>query len=307
MANAPFATASDPDTVEHLVRPADPECSALQFALDQIGFALSTDTHPPRRSLPEVATELLQLTRNPKADALAIERVVCRDPFVSAQVLSIANSALYAPRTAVLSVREAAVRMGMDAVRDVAMLVITTSRMFRVVGLEKQTLILCNRAVVTAVAARKMAQQLGANTDYAFLAALLHDVGHLLIMEEAGNQGLLTKKVLGSPDLMRVLLQQCARYHQEVGAAACRTWKLPEATVQAALYHHRFRHEGKHYLVANLMAAADLIADALGLGTQPLAVDPDHPTFRSMGLKPETIASIVAETRDVSASLGVPV
>lgn len=298
---------TDSGTVEHLVRPPDGEVSALRFALDQIGVTLSTTAQPPRKSLPDVATELLSVTRNPKADAAAVERVVCRDPFVSAQVLSIANSAMYAPRTPVLSVRDAAVRLGMDTVRDLAMMVVTTSSMFRIAGLERQTAVLCHRAVVTAVAARKMAQVLGANTDYAFLSALLHDVGHLLMLEEAAATGILNKRVLSSSELLQVVLERCGHYHQEIGANACRAWKLPEATAQAAYYHHRYLHDGKHYLAANLVAAADLVADALAVGSPAVPLDPDAPVFQTMAMKRAAVQPILDETRAVAASLGVPV
>ncbi|MDX2022666.1 MAG: HDOD domain-containing protein [Deltaproteobacteria bacterium] len=300
-------TSADSGTVEHLLKPADPEVAELRFALDQIGISLSTSQTPPRRSLPEVATELLRVVQNPKTDVAAIERIVSRDPFVSAQVLSVANSALYSPRSPITSIKDAAVRIGMEAVRDIALMVITTSRMFRVAGLERQTTILCNRAVVTAVASRKIAQLLGANTDFAFLAGLLHDVGHLLILEQASNDGLVSRHLLGNADLLTVLFEKSGQYHQSVGAVACAGWKLPQAAVDAALFHHRYRHEGKHYLAAHLVAVADTVADALGVGCTPLPITADHPPFSDMGLKPAMVKALLEETRAISVSLGVPI
>ncbi|MCG5055551.1 MAG: HDOD domain-containing protein [Myxococcales bacterium] len=301
-----FDVPGDPGTVEHLLKPPDPQVAALRFELDQVGLTLSTTSEPPRRSLPEVATELLRVLQEPRTDAAIIERVVARDPFVSAQVLSVANSALYSPRSPIGSVRDAAVRIGMEAVRDIALMVITTSRMFRVPGLERQITVLCNRAVVTAVASRKVAHLLGGNTDYAFLAGLLHDVGHLLIFEEASKAGLLTRDTLGNPDLVRVLLEKSAQYHTAVGAVACRGWKLPPATSDAALHHHRYKHEGKHYLAANLVAVADLVADALGVGVAPIPMDAQAQPILDLGLKAQVLPEVVEETRVVAAALGVP-
>jgi len=298
---------SDTGTVEHLLKPPDPEVATLRFALDQVGMTLSTTRDPPHRSLPEVATELMRVVQSPKADAAAIERIIARDPFVSAQILSVANSALYAPRTPISGIRDAAVRIGMEAVRDIALMVITTSRMFRVMGLEKQTMVMCNRSVVTAVAARKLAQILGANNDYAFLAGLLHDVGHLLFLEEASKNGLITRRVLGNSDLLQVLFEKSGQYHQPIGATACLGWGLPQAAADASMFHHRYRHEGKHYLAAHLVAVADTVADAVGVGNTPVAISPTAPPFSDMGLKPEMVKGLIDETRAIASSMGVPV
>src|SRR5262245_22474822 len=100
-------------------------------AIDRAAAALIANSEAVRRSLPDVAADVMQLCQSLKSDAAAIEKVVSRDPFISAQLISLANSAMFAPRTPIVGIRDAVVRIGLDAVRDLVMLVVTNSTMFR--------------------------------------------------------------------------------------------------------------------------------------------------------------------------------
>jgi HD-like signal output (HDOD) protein len=111
-----------------------------------------------------------------------MERTLTRDPFISAQVVSIANSAMFAPRMPILSVRDAVVRIGLDAVRDVVVMVVANSTMFRVRGFERQVDAFRRRMVASASSARFLAKAVRAESEYGFLAGLLHDVGELVLL-----------------------------------------------------------------------------------------------------------------------------
>ncbi len=264
-------------------------------AVDRAAAAICSNTEAIRRSLPDVATDVIQLCQSLKSDAAAIERVVSRDPFISAQLISLANSAMFAPRTPIVGIRDAVVRIGLDAVRDLVMLVVTNSTMFRLPGFDHQIEAMRKRSSATAMAARILAKTLRVQAEYAFLAGLLHDIGMLLILEKAVTDGNITSATMTDPKQAALVMARIEHHHQEVGAAACRAWKLPTGVVDSAAYHHNYRNGEKHYMAANLVAVTDLMADHLGIGGPQKPIDFEHPALKDLRLTPDKMNPCIAE------------
>ena len=73
-------------------------------------------------SLPAVAVEVLRLTRNGDAGVAELSDVLTSDPSLSAKLLRLSNSTMFNPGAAeVLNVREAAMRLGLDRVKLLAL------------------------------------------------------------------------------------------------------------------------------------------------------------------------------------------
>ena len=261
--------------------------------LDHYAESIITDTKALRRSLPDVAAEALALCTSSTTDANAMERTLSRDPFISAQVISIANSAMFAPRMPILGVRDAVVRIGLDAVRDVVLMVVTNSTMYRVRGFEARVDTLRRRTLASAAAARLLAKVLRVESEYGFLAGLLHDVGELVLLERCVQEGMLVPGMLEDPNDGPILRDRLDHHHTHVGAALCRAWKLPPGVIEAAEFHHNYRTaDGKTHFAAHLCAAADVIAARVMPGAHP---DPaaDAPAIIELGLTMEQANTIV--------------
>lgn len=269
--------------------------AAVGDDIDQMAGELIRDTESIRRTLPDVAADVLLLCQHPDSNADKIEKAVTRDPFISAQLISMSNSAMFAPRMPIVGVRDAIVRVGLDTVRDIVMMVVTSSTMYRLPGFEAAVEMSRKRSMATAFAARLMAKALRVQADYAFLAGLLHDIGDLVLLERCVKAGVLTPAMTADRELAPVIKERLLRHHTEVGAAVCRTWKLPQGVIDSAAYHHQYRTGDKHYIAANLVAASDLMADHVGLSTTPRTVDPADPVFADVGLSPEKVTACLAE------------
>ncbi|HET6284291.1 MAG TPA: HDOD domain-containing protein [Polyangia bacterium] len=264
--------------------------------IDHFAENIRNDTKALRRSLPDVAAEALQLCSRAGADAAAMEKTLSRDPFISAQVISIANSALFSPRMPILGVRDAVVRIGLDALRDVVLMVVTNSTMFRVRGFEGRVEMLRRRTLASAAAARLLATTLRVESEYGFLAGLLHNIGELVLLERCVQEGIVTPALLEDPTEGPMIRERFHFHHTSVGGALCRAWKLPAGVIEAAEYHHDYKADGKKRFAAHLVAAADAIADY----AMPDA-NGEHPNtvaaVTELGLAPAQLDALIAQVK----------
>ena len=307
-------TTGGPTTASHLPRVTAPNlgrvtmtiasAQTIAFRVDHLVEEIVIDHAALRRSLPDVAAEAMELCGRVGSDAIKMERTLTRDPFISAQVVSIANSAMFAPRMPILSVRDAVVRIGLDAVRDVVVMVVANSTMFRVRGFERQVDAFRRRMVASASSARFLAKAVRAESEYGFLAGLLHDVGELVLLERCAQEGLVTAATWDDPAEGTLVRERIQAHHTAVGATLCRSWKLPTGVVDAAQFHHDYRSGGKTHLAAHLVAASDVLADYVLPGVVPPQVlAADQPIVKELGLSAAQIQNILDQARPAVAGL----
>jgi HD-like signal output (HDOD) protein len=277
---------------------------SLSRAVDQVGIDVVADPATLRRSLPDVAAQVLEMCSRTSVDAVGMEKTLTRDPFLSARVVSIANSAMFSPRMPILSVRDAVVRVGLDAVRDVVLMVVSNSTMFRVRGFEVQVDGMRRRMLGSAACARLLARAMRAEAEYGFLAGLLHNIGELVLLERCAQDGLVTPEQWDESPEGAVVREGILAHHAQVGAALCRAWKLPTGVSDAALYHHDYHAEGKNHLAAHLVAASDELAEYVLPGRPSPAMPPHElPATAELKLGPAEVKLIIEQARPVAAGL----
>lgn len=282
---------------------AIPVAQTIAVRVDHLVDEIVADPKALRRTLPDVAAEVIELCGRSNAGAEMMERSLTRDPFISAQVVSIANSAMFSPRMPILGVRDAVVRIGLDAVRDVVLMVVANSTMFRVPGLAGEVEGLRRRMLAAASVARLIAHALGAESEYGFLAGLLHNIGELVVLERCAQDGVVTPAIWAAPE-GEIVRERIYAHHTSAGAAICRAWKLPSGVVDAAQFHHDYRSGGKTHLAAHLVAAADAAAQYIIPGVAP-PTEPvgEQVTILELGLDPAQIENLVNRARPAAAAL----
>jgi len=271
----------------------DPSQVAQEIAV--VAEQVCSDTHAIKQSLPDVAAEVMALCQQASTDALRVEKSVTRDPFISAQIVSVSNSPMFAPRMPIVSVRDAIVRIGLSNVNDIVMMVVTSSTMFRIRGFDEHVSRVTSRFPATALAARLLATVLKLPTEAAFTAGLLHDIGDLILLDRCVKLGKVRAEMLQEPVFQGVIMDSLHAHHTKVGAAVCTVWKLPASTVEAAAHHHDYKLGGHHYS-ANLVAAADAFADNMGVGVPNRRVlDPAEAVFKDLGLKADQMTAALIQ------------
>src|SRR6185295_7483015 len=188
---------------------------------------------------PQIASEVMRLTRgdaisDAAADASAAElaRLIQRDVALAGHVMRVANSALYARRTPVVTLPQAIAWLGIREIRNIAFAVAVQGQVFNSSYFRNEMTDLWRESVITALFAQEIARLKRRNVESAYLCGLLHRVGMAVILNRIGA-ALLKHKL--TPEAGQVL-QLAARHEARVGTLLAISWSLPPA-VSAAISH----------------------------------------------------------------------
>jgi len=277
-------------------------------SLEQI-LAESGDPLP----LPQVVFRIGQLTANPKATAVDLERLIGIDPALAARVLALANSNYYSLAGQISSLHEAVVFLGIKTLRDMAA-AITGFNQFLGRGdapaLARRSL--WRHSVDTAQCARIVIGALPAaaretvGVDQAYTAGLLHDIGKLAL--DHCRHGLFVS-------LMQMARVQNVRYHvieaevmpighAQIGASQAQGWNLPPTLCESIAYHHTPRAATLSPKLTAAVALANEIAHFLEdtpSGDAPVTLEDLLASCREsmlpLRIRPEALEGIVLTCR----------
>lgn len=256
-------------------------------------------------SLPEVVMRVNEMVDNDRYNATDIGRVISQDPALSTRLLKIANSPMYANRREIDSISHAVIILGTKQIRD---LIFSTSATRAFDGIPNDIISIedfWHHSLYCALLARSLASvSHKISADTMFTAGLLHDIGHLVLMnrepEKAAASILLTIQGDAKVDLLDAERQLMGFTHAEVGAGLARQWHLPEILTECIEFHHspvealHFPEAVAHINIAN--AIASLPYDDL-----PVADDltrADLNAWAMAGLKEESLGACVTEARE---------
>ncbi len=149
--------------------------------------------------------------------------------------MSAANSALLNLSTQVTTVRQAIARIGMEPARQ-----IVTAAAVRKLFDAEQSRTLWNHSLDVAETAANIARRSGrVDSEEAFLAGLMHDVGKLVIMNlpaaPVARQERLTRSGCPDPIVERILL---GMDHAAISARVLRGWRFAPSIISAVECHH---------------------------------------------------------------------
>ena len=194
-------------------------------------------------SLPHVYSELNESLASDVTGASEIAAIIEKDPAMSAKILQLVNSAFFALSSRVFKIKDAVVILGIRQIRDLFLV----SRLFdhfpqdeKWVGFSFEHLF--DRCLVVGRFARAICRDHKVSpeiADKAFLAALLQDIGMLVIATREAEH--YTKVMQESSQLEHPLYAieklRLGVNHMEVGAYMLGLWNLPPEVVEAVLYH----------------------------------------------------------------------
>ena len=212
---------------------------------------------------PAVALQLLSVLDDEDVPMKKIVDLLRIDPALSAEILRVANSALYGLSRRVDNISHAIVILGTESVKRLA-LTVALGR-FSHSFLRNQSLRVCwDHSVACALIAQEIALASGAAKDRAYTGGLLHDVGRLALLAcypvEYGNL-IVVARDNGFDEL------DCERQlfdidHCAAGEWLGRLWNLPGDIVEAIARHHSAEVMGNSLL--SIVTAANAVADAIG-------------------------------------------
>lgn len=208
-------------------------------------------------------------TREDECTANEFARVAERDVVITGNLMSMANSALYGRATPVSTVRAAIVRLGTRKARNVllALSVARSINRISIPGGKWSAQRFNNHSLAAALLSDLIAQNVQVpDSEWAFVAGLLHDVGLLLIavafperLDAFGECG------ADDHDLARREREMLGFTHFEIGAEFLEKWNFPPLVREAIEACPEAPLDGVAPLhLASTISAASLLADLNG-------------------------------------------
>ncbi len=242
--------------------------------------------------LPQVATEVLNLTSDPDADMAKLATLIQQDQAIAGQVLKIANSAAYAPRSPIVSMQQAVSWLGMKMLGELALTVSIESGVFRVQGYEPEITSLWRHALASGLYAKEIARQGRHNVEGAFLSGLLHTIGKPVILQavlEIQQSMGVSLEWNGFSMLLEV-------HHVPVGASVVEKWNLPPQVKEAILYYRDYTQSPNPSPVAMVTCLADCLAsNLLGLNSLDAAGLESLPVVDALNLYSDDMDELQAQ------------
>jgi HD-like signal output (HDOD) protein len=136
------------------------------------------DNLPP---FPAVATRLVRMLAQENVDITEVGKMIAAEPVFATRVLQMANSPLFAISRQVKTISHAIVLVGLERVKAITV----TRALGDFVGpaLNIAVLRVCWRNTLAgAIVAEKLARACRVDTDFAYVAGLLRDIGRLALL-----------------------------------------------------------------------------------------------------------------------------
>jgi len=210
---------------------------------------------------------LTELLRDINVSSKTLADTVGYDPILAARILKLANSSFYARRKTVTTLHQAIESVGTKALYDMVML----GAMSESFGKEIRDSVLgrtvWEHSLAVGLVARELSKILGLRgAEEAFLCGLLHDIGKILMLRSDGErfESLLDKR--SEAEMFEWEQRIYGFDHTEVGAYVTYKWGLPESIYSVIMYHHNPSKSTTSTVVANVVNAADLVANINGYG-----------------------------------------
>jgi putative nucleotidyltransferase with HDIG domain len=269
------------------------------------------------RDLPPLPPTALRLARALASKSYSVDEcaeIIRYDEALTLEVLRYANSAFSGPARPIAEIREAVIRLGGGRILSELLarhLQPTMSAALEAYGYAEKDL--WRHSVASASAAEVLSGLAPAPlSGLVFTAALLHDIGKLLLARAAPKALMVNvwvqvaREGLSCERAERLVL---GFSHAEAGAALAAAWEMPECIVHGIRFHHG-GEEADFDPLTDCVMAANITARSIGegVGHEGMSTGLDERVAKRMGLTRDMFERVCAQTavrvREVIAFFG---
>jgi HD-like signal output (HDOD) protein len=217
--------------------------------------------------MPEIAAKIMNMSEERLDLSFKdLESIIKVDPGLTAKILKIANSALYARQREINSLQTAITLLGFKNIRNLVLLVSAT-RMFPRLQKSRFHAQFWKHSILSAFMAREVAGRCGRKDalEEAFLSGLLHDVGQAVLFNAEPEQyeRVLEAEKLGAMLVETIEEQLLGVNHRVIGGDVLARWNFPELYVDVALEHESFNIASSHKSLVILVSVGCLVAEKI--------------------------------------------
>ncbi len=219
---------------------------------------------------PQVALRVLQLASNENVQLHQLSELISSDPAFASEVLTIANSLLYAPRFPASSVLQAIAVMGANNLQGLCLTVGVRGYMGKALNQPAMRTI-WRHNLACALIADQLASVGFMNRDVAYTSGVIHDIGRLaLAVIRPKEYSLPLGAHSGSPaSILNAERELFGWDHCEAGRQLIVDWKLPSEFEAIVGDHHAPREKDGPWGMADLINVSCRMADTAGFAAFP--------------------------------------
>jgi putative nucleotidyltransferase with HDIG domain len=251
--------------------------------------------------MPATAAKLLPLLDNPDSTTSEVENILKYDPGLTANILKLTNSAYFGIPTKVSSIKQAIILLGWKRLVQVVTTICMSPLMKKAIpGYDLRSGELWRHSIAVSVAAELLVKALKiSDADEVFTAALLHDIGKLILGSFVKNdleqiQAMVTKGI--SFDVAESMV--LGTNHAEVGGQILQKWSFPAELVNAVRWHHDPESCENTCVLSDVVHVADTVGLMTGFGKEEAEIDiePVGPVVDRLGLKASHLEAMAQQT-----------
>jgi HD-like signal output (HDOD) protein len=239
-------------THQFLAKPCEPEqlkmtirrACALQNVLKNEALRALVTGMSAIPSLPAILLEIKQEAESETSSLKAIGKIIVKDMGLTAKILQLANSAFFGVRGPISTVEQAVNFLGLETVQALILVAHVFSQFSAKHLSTFQIARLWEESLETGALAREIAKVEGCTpfeTEQAYTAGLLHDMGILVLAANCADQfnAILAEAAAKRGTVWELEQSEIGITHAELGAYMLGLWGLSDPIVEAVAYHHR--------------------------------------------------------------------
>lgn len=253
-------------------------------------------------SLPSLYFRIMDALASPDAGVDTIGTIVAKDPAMTAKILQLVNSAFFGIARKVSNAVEAVQYLGVGRVRSLVLSLHVFSCFDKLKIPNFSIERVWAHSMATGLLAQKIAraERAGRNdTDEAYVAGMLHDIGKLMLASSFADQYTQAANIASERKIPMIEAERevFGVSHAEVGAYLLGLWGLPISIVEAVALHDSPRASGiKTFTPLTAVHAASVFENEIfdsGLSTTTAKIDAEY--MAGIGL-----ADRVEDWRDIA-------
>jgi len=219
---------------------------------------------------PQVAVRVLQLVNNENVQLHQLSDLIASDPAFASEVLTIANSLLYAPRFPSTSILQAIAVLGANNLQGLCLTVGVRAYMGKTLS-QPSMRALWRHNLACALIAEQLASIGVLDKDVAYTSGVMHDIGRLaLAVIRPKEFALLLGSHSGTPaSILQGERDLFGWDHCETGRQLITDWNLPPEFDAIVAEHHAPRSDEAPWEMPALISLSCRIADTAGFPAFP--------------------------------------
>ena len=221
-------------------------------------------------SFPATHAEILKLAESEESSSGDIADKMRLDPSLLATVFKLVNSSHYGFSKAVDSLKLAVTLLGLEEIANLVMAAQVFEKMGNYEdGAGLDLLAFWKHSVGTAFVARAIAKKLHTETESAFLAGMLHDLGKVVLDRYFADYYASVFGLIKSEGILIVRAEQeiLGLSHTDIGGQLATEWKFADNYLNSILYHHHPQNARRYHRLVCLVHLADVLCRQLGYGS----------------------------------------